>query len=120
VYLSALSTTTWSYISPFASPARLKYAWLVEIDNRWLVGGRDVVNAQFTAAIDRIRDIDRQPAGKAHLTVGADIAEFHPDAVVIVDHLGRPDLLVKADRPAVQRVDAIVTGIWYCLPSSVN
>ena len=94
--------------APDAAPSRLKKLWLV----RLTIVGR---SARATKLIDSsegtrqaIADANIQPGGISLLAVGADIGERHARLGAVLDLGDLPQLAVKAVRPAMKRMLAVI------------
>ncbi len=69
---------------------------------------RVVVDLDLVAVRERVGDLGDERAGVALVAVGARERQLEPDVVPVLEGRRRPDVLVEADRAAVERVRRIV------------
>ena len=95
-------------------PVQIKVGVVGQVDDRVAVAQRPVEDGQAVLLVEGIFDRDDQIARIALLPVGAEVGKDH---ALLVGNLPVPQPPVKAGRPAVQVVGAVVDRKMVLLPS---
>src|SRR5688572_22278352 len=90
------------------SPLKIEKAVVGEVDDRGPVGTSLEADRQFARTRQAIADTNLEPSGIVFLAVGAGVSERHAGLRTIIDLGDLPEFSVKAIRPAMKRMLAVI------------